>query len=196
MAVESKTNARQSPFHTCEACGVRVRVENLANHRTRVHPRQTFEPPPSETRAGPQGPRPRSSRSWARPLAFLLAVVIVASSVALLLYEKAEQGQPVEPGAIRMEVSMSGFSPNALSVRSGDNVRINLINLDNSFHSDGGGQHNFMIPELGVNILVQPEGQMAFSVPATSPGTYTWYCDICCGGKDNPAMLGTLTVAA
>jgi hypothetical protein len=34
-----------------------------------------------------------------------------------------------------------------------------------------------------------------FTAPANA-GTFTWYCDICCGGKENPSMQGKLTVTA
>jgi hypothetical protein len=33
-----------------------------------------------------------------------------------------------------------------------------------------------------------------FTIPTSTPGTYAWYCDMCCGGKENPSMIGRLTI--
>jgi len=89
---------------------------------------------------------------------------------------------------------MSGFTPSTLQAQAGVPLRINLINLDNPYHSDGGGWHDFVLPELGLNVSVEPEGQTVFVLQASAPGTYVWYCDLCCGGKASPSMRGTLTV--
>ena len=64
-------------------------------------------------------------------------------------------------------------------------------------HADGGGVHSFHIDSLNVHQKVQPESDLVFSFTApTTPGTYDFYCDTCCGGKENPAMHGILTVTA
>jgi len=34
------------------------------------------------------------------------------------------------------------------------------------------------------------------TIPAAAPGEYAFYCDTCCGGKDNPAMQGILKIKA
>jgi cytochrome c oxidase subunit II len=92
---------------------------------------------------------------------------------------------------------MDGFDPNQLTVKAGQTVKIQLASMDTSMHSDGGGWHQFAIDELHVNWRVGPESSQVFdfTAPAT-PGTYTYYCDICCGGKANPSMQGKLTVTA
>jgi heme/copper-type cytochrome/quinol oxidase subunit 2 len=64
-------------------------------------------------------------------------------------------------------------------------------------HSDGGGWHQLAIPELGLDEKVGPRSTMTFEVPASAaPGEYAFYCDICCGGKENPSMQGVLKVTA
>ena len=69
-----------------------------------------------------------------------------------------------------------------------------LVNPDSSHHTDGSGLHQFAIPELGLDVRVNPQSATVFTIPAAPAGTYTFYCDVCCGGKENPAMRGTLTV--
>lgn len=179
-----------SSFAVCEVCGANVRVKNLGHHRSRVHPAATFRTPM------PKAPRPRMRpvRARLRAVVLIVAVLLVASTAALLFVREAERGRPIESDAIRMTISMSGFSPDTLSVQTGSVVRVDLVNLDNPYHSDGGGNHNFVMPDLGISVLVPPESQRVFSVASSTPGTYAWYCDICCGGKDNPLMVGTLTV--
>jgi plastocyanin len=99
--------------------------------------------------------------------------------------------------AVQIRASMGGFDPMTLQVKAGSRVRIEFASTDTSFHSDGGGWHEYAIDALGIDWKVGPESSevFEFTAPAT-PGTYAWYCDICCGGKENPSMQGTLTVAA
>lgn len=170
-----------------------MKAENLAGHRSKVHPKMEFRAQTIRPARKPRSERPLSRRSL-RAVGLLLAVLLVAAGAAWLLSREAEQARPLDSSAMRMTISMAGFSPGSLSMRTGTELRINLINLDNPFHSDGGGRHNFVSPELGINVLVEPEGQRVFTVRAGSPGTYMWYCDTCCGGKDNPLMVGTVTV--
>ncbi len=96
-----------------------------------------------------------------------------------------------------VHMSMAGFEPTALTVRANHIVRLELTSMDNPLHLDGGGWHEFAIDALGIDLKVGPEdtGTLAFSAPSEA-GTYRVYCDTCCGGKENPTMLGTLTVSA
>jgi heme/copper-type cytochrome/quinol oxidase subunit 2 len=107
-----------------------------------------------------------------------------------------------EPGAsdttaVQIHASMGGFDPAALKVKTGQRVKVELTSMDTSMHSDGGGRHQFAIDELGIDWEVGPLSSKVFEFTApTEPGTYDWYCDICCGGKENPSMQGKLTVTA
>lgn len=89
---------------------------------------------------------------------------------------------------------MAGFRPNTINARAGQPLTIALINPDSQFHTDGGGRHNFVIEALGVQQEVQPRSTLNFSFTPEQPGTYPFYCDICCGGKENPSMQGFLVV--
>ncbi len=50
------------------------------------------------------------------------------------------------------------------------------------------------VDELAVSIIAPPEGSNFATFTPTKAGTYTYYCDICCGGRANPTMQGTLIV--
>ncbi len=91
---------------------------------------------------------------------------------------------------------MSGFSPNMLTAKAGNPLKIDLINLDNQYHTDGGGWHNFAMDDFSIDVTVEPLGQTVFNVLTGSPGIYGWYCDMCCGGRENPSMNGRVVVQA
>lgn len=131
-------------------------------------------------------------------LAAFAGVVLLVGTLAIgLVVSRLAGPAATDAAAIGVRASMGGFDPGALTVKAGGTVRIELTSLDTPFHSDGGGWHQFAIDELGVDWQVGPQSSAVFELTApATPGTYTWYCDICCGGKENPSMLGTLTVEA
>ncbi len=90
--------------------------------------------------------------------------------------------------------SMDGFDKSEIHVKVGQPVTIRLTSMDNAAHTDGGGKHQFAVDELGVNIIAQPESSNYMTFTPTKAGSYMFYCDICCGGKANPTMNGTLVV--
>ena len=93
-------------------------------------------------------------------------------------------------------VTMSGFSPRQLQLRAGRPVLLRLVNPDSPYHADGGGVHGFTVPQLGIDVRVPPRSTMDVELPAAAPGDYPFYCDTCCGGKENPFMWGVLKVRA
>jgi heme/copper-type cytochrome/quinol oxidase subunit 2 len=100
------------------------------------------------------------------------------------------------PNTIDISGSMSGFSSNVIHVRAGEEVTLRLTSLDNQYHTDGGGQHQWAVDELGLNVVAPPLGSESLTFTPDQAGTYTFYCDICCGGRANPTMQGTLIVEA
>ena len=138
--------------------------------------------------------------SLPRPLrlAAFAAVALLVGGLAIGLVVSRLQGPAAtDTTAIGVRASMGGFEPGTLTVKPGRTVRIELTSLDTAYHSDGGGWHQFAIDELGVDWKVGPQSSEVFELTApATPGAYSWYCDICCGGKENPSMRGTLTVAA
>ena len=139
--------------------------------------------------------RPR----WRRlRIGVFAAVSLTVGALALNLVISRLAGPPAsDTAAVQVHASMGGFDPETLTVRAGETVRVELSSTDTSMHSDGGGWHQLAIDALGLNWKVGPLSSRVFefTAPAT-PGRYAWYCDICCGGKENPSMQGTLTVTA
>ena len=101
---------------------------------------------------------------------------------------------PLAGNVIDVSASMSGFDQKEIRVKVGEPVTIRLTSLDNQHHTDGGGKHQWAVDELGVDIIAQPESSNTMTFTPDKAGTYTFYCDICCGGKANPTMSGQLIV--
>ena len=97
---------------------------------------------------------------------------------------------------VNIQAAMDGFDMQEIRVKLGETVKVNLRSLDNEMHTDGAGKHQFAIEELGVNIVAQPLSVASGTFVASKAGTFTFYCDICCGGKANPTMNGKLIVDA
>ncbi|HEY6018940.1 MAG TPA: cupredoxin domain-containing protein [Candidatus Paceibacterota bacterium] len=101
---------------------------------------------------------------------------------------------PMAGNVIDVQASMSGFDQKEIRVKLGEPVTIRLTSLDNEHHTDGGGKHQWAVEELSVDIVAQPESSNYMTFTPTTAGTYTFFCDICCGGKANPTMNGQLIV--
>ena len=127
---------------------------------------------------------------------FIVIVIAIFGAALYLIIGKSASLEPVNKDAIKMTITMAGFEPNKITAIAGQPVTINLINPDNSHHTDGGGKHNFILTSglANLNVTVQPESQEVFTFTPTQKGEYHWYCDICCGGSENPNMHGTLIV--
>ncbi|MBI4491651.1 MAG: cupredoxin domain-containing protein [Chloroflexi bacterium] len=129
----------------------------------------------------------------ARALVFFALAVASLGAVGLLLWPRGGEAGPVDQS---LEVSMNGFSAPVVTAQSGQALRVRLVNPDSQFHTDGNGWHQFAIPALGIDARVAPRSETVVELPAAEPGDYPFYCDICCGGKENPTMQGTLRVQA
>lgn len=171
----------------------------MTSHDPTVHPETPL--PRAVRRAAARAERDRTPTGRSsRPLRMVLFAVItfVVGVGAIGLVVTRLQGPAVtDTAALQVHASMGGFDPSALTVKAGQPVKIELASMDSSAHSDGGGRHQFAIDELGLDFQVGPLSSKVFEFTApTTPGTYSWYCNICCGGKENPTMRGKLTVAA
>lgn len=103
---------------------------------------------------------------------------------------------PMAGNVIDIAADMSGFDKTDVRVKVGVPVTVRLTSLDNSHHTDGGGKHQWAVDALGLDIVAPPEGSNYVTFTPDAPGTYMFYCDVCCGGRANPSMQGTLTVEA
>lgn len=123
------------------------------------------------------------------------AVIVVGLAVALAVGPMlgASSSAPSTAGR-EVTVSMAGFAPNKLQAKPGEDLTITFVNADSRFHSDGGGWHQFRIEALGVDVKIPPSSRKTTILRDLPKGSYVFYCDVCCGGKENPAMRGVLEV--
>lgn len=127
----------------------------------------------------------------------LLVIIAVGYFLAPMFAPKASGVTQVGSGKIiNIQAAMDGFDIHEIRVKVGEQITVNLTSLDNSMHTDGGGKHQFAIDELGVNLVAQPLSSNRTTFTATQSGVYTFYCDICCGGKANPTMNGKFIIEA
>ena len=160
--------------------------------------RQDTNPqPPATARPGRRRSRTALRADRRLRLAIFGVLAFLVGSLAIGLVVSRVMGPPAsDTGAIAVKISMDGYRPATLTATVGTEIKVDLINPDSSMHTDGGGIHSFHIDSLDVHQVVQPLSDLVFSIKALQPGTYDFYCDTCCGGKENPAMHGTLTVTA
>jgi heme/copper-type cytochrome/quinol oxidase subunit 2 len=128
----------------------------------------------------------------------IFAVIIVGVLGLAGYYLVSAFFKPAPPAmagnVIDVAADMAGFDKTEIRVKVGEPVTIRLTSLDNSHHTDGGGKHQWAVEELGVDIIAQPESSNYATFTPDKPGAYTFYCDICCGGRANPSMNGQLIV--
>ena len=127
---------------------------------------------------------------------FAVIVIGVLGLAGYFLYSAFNQPAPppMAGNVIDVKADMEGFDMKEIHVKAGQPVTVRLTSLDNSHHTDGGGKHQLAVDELGVDIVAQPESSNYATFTPDKPGEYTFYCDICCGGRANPTMNGTLIV--
>ena len=131
-----------------------------------------------------------------RSAAFAAIVIGVVGLAGYLLVSafSRPQAEPMAGNVIEVAADMTGFDKKEIRVKVGEPVTIRLTSLDNSHHTDGGGKHQWAVDELAVNVIAQPESSNHVTFTPDKAGTYTFYCDICCGGKANPTMNGQIIV--
>ncbi len=71
---------------------------------------------------------------------FIVIVIAIFGAAMYLIINKSASMEPVNKEAIKMTITMAGFEPNKITAKAGQPVTINLINPDNSHHTDGGGK--------------------------------------------------------
>lgn len=141
-------------------------------------------------------PQRRSSNFRLRLTIFAALTFAVAGAATYALWPKNLATADTGAVDVTMRVDMSGFAPPQITALAGRAVRVRIVNPDTSMHSDGGGVHGFTVPALGIDARIQPQTTAVITVPAAAAGDYSFYCDTCCGGKDNPSMQGTLKLRA
>jgi len=130
---------------------------------------------------------------------FVAAATVVVGLGALLVIRPVLAVRTPTPtsagGEVRQVVAtMAGFAPQVIRVPAGKPFAVRLVNPDSQFHTDGGGWHQFRVERLSVDLRVPPQSERSQAFAALTPGQYEFYCDICCGGKENPTMRGVIEV--
>ncbi|MGG5253416.1 cupredoxin domain-containing protein [Neobacillus sp. SM06] len=127
-------------------------------------------------------------------LELVFVVIVIAAMIPIVLDAVANVKNQGENQGTRVEISMSGFTPPVIRAKAGEKITIQLVNPDNSQHSDGGGWHQFASDELKIDYKLPPESTKTIQLKVDQPGEYVFYCDVCCGGKENPSMQGKLII--
>jgi cytochrome c oxidase subunit II len=163
---------------------------------------QARDLPPGEV---PTTIRRRASKPVAKPkasklrvAAFLLVAAVVigggiymAGSVFL-----GQRDKTTVSNAITMGISMDGFDPATLHAKPGETLTIDWWNQDAPMHLTN-GVHSLVSDTLKVRLELPAQSRKTVQLTAPmAPGDYDFWCDSCCGGKDNPKMHGKLHVEA
>ena len=140
----------------------------------------------------------RHSPRWLRTTAYTVVAggALVLAVYLLVAAFTPPKLVPLAGNVIDVMANMAGFDQDEIRVKAGQPVTIRLTSLDNQHHTDGGGQHQWAVDELGVNIVAPALGSNAVTFTPVKAGVYEFYCDICCGGRANPTMQGRLIVEA
>jgi cytochrome c oxidase subunit II len=137
----------------------------------------------------------RRSASGVRVLAFAVVVLLVLGAAGYLVAAAfSPKTPPPAANVIDVSADMGGFSRSEIRVKVGQPVTVRLTSLDNSSHTDGGGKHQWAVDEFKASVVAPALGSNMVTFTPDKPGEYTFYCDICCGGRANPSMQGKLIV--
>ena len=123
-----------------------------------------------------------------------IVIAVVGLAAGLLFNAFYKPPLPVAKNVIDISADMGGFNKQEIRVKVGEPVTVRLRSLDNSMHNDGGGKHQWAVDEFKASVVAPPDGTAMTTFTPTKPGTYDFYCDICCGGRANPSMNGKLIV--
>lgn len=142
-------------------------------------------------------PVPQTSPSRLRPLTFAAIVIVVLGTAGYLLVTAfSPRTPPSAANTIDISAAMNGFNMSEIRLKVGQPITVRLTSLDGPHHTDGGGRHQWAVDEFGVSVIAPSLGSNSVTFTPDKVGTYTFYCDICCGGRANPTMQGTLIVEA
>jgi cytochrome c oxidase subunit II len=123
-----------------------------------------------------------------------ISVLVLGFAGFLLFNAYYHPPLPEAKNVIDVSADMGGFDKKEIRVKVGEPVTIRLRSLDNSHHTDGGGKHQWAVDDFKANVVAEPESTATVTFTPTKTGEFTFYCDICCGGRANPSMNGKLIV--
>jgi cytochrome c oxidase subunit 2 len=150
----------------------------------------------------PKRERPKTTTSVQpsklRVLGFLVvAVVLLGAGIYMAgntFFTSHDVSTPT--GAIAVSSGMDGFTPKTLDAKPGQTLTLVWSNKDDAAMLTN-GVHTLVSDSLKVRLELPAESTKTVQLTAPmTPGDYDFWCDSCCGGKDTPAMHGTLHVKA
>lgn len=101
--------------------------------------------------------------------------------------DQAQQPAPSVPTTKSFTITASqwAFSPNAITVKQGDTVRLRVNSIDVA--------HGLLIQGYNINKTINPGETVQIEFVADKKGTFTFLCSIQCGAG-HPDMRGKLVV--
>jgi len=101
--------------------------------------------------------------------------------------QEPSQPAPSVPATKSFTITASQwvFSPNTITVKQGDTVRLRVNSIDVA--------HGIMIPDYNINKVLNPGETVMIEFIADKKGTFSFRCSVQCGGG-HPDMKGTLVV--
>ncbi len=137
---------------------------------------------------------PANSRLRAVVFAVVAFLIIGAGAYLAGSVFLGQRGGTSVPGAMTMRISMAGFDPKVMTAKPGQTLTIDWWNTDGAVHLEG-GVHTMVSDTANIHESVAAESRKTITIAAPmKPGDYDFWCDSCCGGKENDQMHGTLRV--
>jgi heme/copper-type cytochrome/quinol oxidase subunit 2 len=111
------------------------------------------------------------------------AAMMDATSSAPAAADNASKGSQAR--VIDMTATDWSFTPNVIQAKVGEKVIVHLKGVS--------GQHSFAIPDLGINVAINPGETKDIEIPTDKAGTFTFRCFVPCG-PGHKDMTGQLVV--
>jgi len=112
-----------------------------------------------------------------KPKIIILAAAFITTSLSpstVLPYTTGSAAEPTpEPRVIQITARRFEFSPNQITLRKGETVKIQLTSAD--------VKHGFYIRGLKVDVLIEPGKTTEVELTPQMAGTYLTICDHLCG---------------
>jgi hypothetical protein len=98
---------------------------------------------------------------------------------------KAASSLAAQVQTISVTVTSWQYSPNVIHVKQGSKTTLHLIGED--------GIHGFSVPDLGINVRIEPGTTVDVVIPSDKVGTFAARCSVPCG-PGHGAMTATVIV--
>jgi heme/copper-type cytochrome/quinol oxidase subunit 2 len=89
------------------------------------------------------------------------------------------------PRTIAVQADNWSFTPSSITATKGEDVTIAVQGV--------AGIHGFAVPDLGINVTVNPGETVYMKLPTDAAGSYTFRCSIPCG-PGHKEMVGTIVI--